>query len=885
MLKTTDAPVSRRHGVRFLRYSLIAVILFAWVFLLPVSARTTENAYGSVTVTAAFDTKNNSDVLVTMIPDAAFLGAKRGETVYLFALRPSEETSAAEESTPVATASVSEKTVFTVRDDGSGERLYMGYRAAVKEDGVFRMLNDPVYLSNPEVQAKNTAPRAENPGIKGFCVSQNMVDEAVSLGISHAVIPIPLDRYLSVDRSDADYFVSFGGVAVNFDKQKIRQLDAEVASLRSAGVQILFRFVLDGSAKGTQTGAGPLYAPAAADGASLYAVTVYDRASYLLLRGVFTYFAERYAADASQPQTDFIIGYQVNERDEWNSCGRLTDAEYAALYAKTFRIADAALRSVSANSRVYVPVSDLYVSAKPFLAAFAKEMDGNAWNVAAAPYASNPKTDAVWDDPGSVIGENGDPVYLTVENLSVLKAFLSGQDYLWHNALRSVIIDDYAVHGNAADDMSQQRQAASAAYAYYQAASADFIDAFIWHRRNDAAAEGCSYGLCASDGTPKAVYEIFRRMDTDLGEDMTKTLVRTIGEKRWNALIEGFSYKKVQTAVLAEETAVDPALAEKRYTGRTWFDFTENTLHGFIPFANTESAVRERVPAGAADGIRDAILRFTGYENAAGTPAGIICGTTSLLNGFDGAAAVGVTLKAHAPDGAGTASVTLRLGNRTGDAALFTAAADVPAEVWTTVVFPLQSFARQTDRAEFLILSVSGDRDGSYGADVNEFLLYDSRTAWVVTVFRVVFVLLILAVVFFLVMWIRKKLLRRKRRREAMEARRRYLEYRRREEAARNAGQGSVQKKTQMPAPPAAQKSMPRTAQQTPGRQMNGQQTHGQQMNGQHQPGQQISGQNRPAGQQTGTASGGRTAQRVPQMRTPTASGRIGQNRKDGDHR
>ena len=182
-------------------------------------------------------------------------------------------------------------------------------------------------------------------------------------------------------------------------------------------------------------------------------------------------------AVAGQMYKYFIIGYQVNEWVNWYNLGYSADHMDRQIkqYAGVFRLADLALRSHSADSRVYVPLSNLWATGRPFLTAFAAEMGSDtAWSVAVAPYASSALDDSIWDDPGA----KNDPysTYLTMNNIGILKEFLEETPYLYQNKRRAVIVDDFAVHGTSGDTASQERQAASFVYAYYQAVNAEFLD-------------------------------------------------------------------------------------------------------------------------------------------------------------------------------------------------------------------------------------------------------------------------------------------------------------------------------------------------------------------------------------------------------------------------
>ncbi len=769
--------VSRR--MRIYIGCFLAVLLFL-AGSMHISAKSEETAWGNVSVSARLDEKKIDEIVIELKPDAAFLTAKKGETAYLFALRPSDYQTELKMLSPTATTTVDKTITFRLKNDGTNDRLFLGYVIAIGEGADYRALHTPVMVQNADVLSKKETQDVKPLSIKGIVASQNLGDEILHLGVSHAVIPIILDHYISVGASDAAYAVSYDGVKVNFDKNKIEQLDAQVSSLTRAGVHLYFRFLLDGSARLANTAAAQLYAQDAAVDASLYGMTVQSKEAYLMLRGIFTYFSSRYAEDAD---IDYILGYQVNERDVWNQVGGMSDAAYAAEYAKVFQIADIALRSVNRNSRVYVPMSNLWAAGKPFLTAFAEEMDGGAWGVAIAPYASSPRTDAVWNDANAL--DSADTAYITAANLQVLKNFLSDEMYLYNGDVRSVIIDDFAVHGTSGDSASETRQAASLAYAYYQAVQSDFIDAFIYHRILDLSDEACSYGLLQTDGTEKAAYPLYRLIDTNKGEAAAKDLAAVIGKKKWSNIIQGFSYKKAQHITLIENTALDTESALKKYTKVPYLDFMENNTAGFVPFSHVEEVSYERITTPPA-GINDSVLQMTSYPMPHGEAASILRHLSKPTTALGDAYALAVTMRAAALTASGgPMQVQLRLsGTASGERALYVGTADITADGFVTVVFPIRDFSRAADSVDNIWLSVSGPADaeggqGGYTLQVNDIAVLQSKTAWIGRLFLWIFLAVLVIFLIFAVLVIRQQLRRKKRRRQQLEARRRALEHQR----------------------------------------------------------------------------------------------------------
>ena len=786
------------RGFRALLFAALLCVALGALSLMPTSAKEVNGAYGSFSVKANIDTKQHNRIVVTAAFGDTFLEDLGGRTLFLFGLRSNEYGDALAMHTPLATAKAERKTTFTLEDDGTGEKYYLAYVMAYQAGEDYRALHIPITIENPEILSEKKAEKRECGSIKGIVSSGAYLGEVTELGVSHAVIPIVLDEYLSLDKSDAAYAVSFGGVMTNFDKTKIGQLDAHISALRRAGVHVTLRFLLDGSTRATNAPSAWLYADKAPEDASLYALTAEDKDAFLLLRGIFTYFAQRYGADEA---LDFIIGYSVNEGAEWNCMGEAGEPDYALEYAKVFKIAQTALLSTNRNGRVYVPISNLWISAKPFLEQFAKEMDGSAWHVAIAPYASDPMDDSVWTD---TLAKNAETTtYITVHNLGVLKSFLENEELLLDGKRRRVIIDDFAVHADSGDETALERQAASLAYAYYSARNADFIDAFIYHRIADLDAEGTSLGLRAEDSTQKPAYRIYRSIDTSMGEKETKYLITIIGGKRWQNIISGFAPRDAVQVERFEATGERAEEALSDYERATYIEFLDGSLNGFLPYAHV-SVVSPLKQSVAGTDLPETVLSFTSAEMPIGETAYIARSISDLKLKKADALALTLTVNGGgritenkpqialpsttpATEGDGTpdaalsapasAAITVILrieGEKKGEKTVYEAHASVVSGDRTTVVFPIEDFARATKNAKTLWIGVTdasteaaeqGNRQAAYTVTLDKVEYLTRKSSWVLVAFGCLFGILLVLVAAFGVLVLRKRILREKKRR------------------------------------------------------------------------------------------------------------------------
>ena len=794
---------------RMIRYGMLVIFVILMMLFCSIgaAARVVETSFGNVELYAQINPKNTGEIHVWFQPDEAFLNEKQGETLYLFTLQPYEAAENLRSKSPTATKVIEKNTKFTVTSDSQGERLRAKYVLAFSEGADYRVIGE-AYVNNPDAIAENTVVRTEASSMKGLVVSGALAADAQSLGIGHAVIPIVADRYITSGGGDPQYTSATSGLATHFDPTMIARLDALVASLRQNNTRIIFRFLLDGSDRATTEPASVMYAEQAESGASSYGFTMETKEAYQTVNNLFTYFAKRYASDGDTP-IDFIVGYQVNEWVGWYQLGYSADQldRVVSEYAAVFRLADLALRSHSANSRVYLSLSNLWATARPFLGAFAKEMGADtAWSVAVAPYASNALDDSIWDDTGA----KDDPysTYLTMNNIGVLKEFLEQTPYLYQKNRRAVIVDDFAVHGTSGDEVSQERQAASFVYAYYAAAQADFLDAFIWHRVIDGAGEQCSLGLRQLDSAEKPVYTLFRLIDTQLGSKAAEPYAKIVGERKWSSIIKGFSKKAAETGLRYESSGTVAADETWKEDSAVLMDFTDRTLHGFLPSDYMASVEIQSVTGGTE--INSSVLSAVTHPMKAGQAASV----TADLTGTEipkSTEVLYLMLKAEAsadpipsddgasmivPQNPGTVTVRLELCSEDGVSIRYSGEAVLTVGTWNAAAFDIKNYAREAGDIGLMRLSLIGAEGAApftYTLSVNDIRYETGAGLIVLRVFLVILLLLLAAVLVFVLLVIRAQIIRRRRRRQRAAQRAAYLARQRQLQAQRMQAQTSVQ--------------------------------------------------------------------------------------------
>jgi len=716
---------------------LLVLCIAVSSFMIGVSASRTKTDGIDTRVTAAINEENTDEIKVVFIPDDDFLKEKKGQTLYLFCLQPYVSVDELRSLSPLATKVVDKKVTYTIPVDDAEDRYRARFVLALGSGADYQVVGE-AFVGNPEALDTSKKKRMPSPSIKGVVASSSLMSDVQQLGVSHVVIPIVIDDFITETAGDPSYSEVTSGTTTHFHKELIDVLDAQVQMLKNRGTQIYFRFLLDGGDREDPlTQAYLLYAETASEDAAFYGISMQTKKAYQIINNLFTFFADRYAADTKDAQVDFILGYHVNEWEKWCDLGYSSKSvkKQAEAYAAVFRVAKMALQSVSASSRVYVPNSNLYPSAKIFLEAFASEMGMEDWSVAIAPYASTPLHETVWSDNGAAASQSTS--YLTMKNIELLRDFLMQDAYLHNGQMRSVIIDDFAVHGVCGESASEENQAASIAYAYYRAEAVGFIDAMIYHRIIDNANEGCRLGLRGENGEEKRSYTLFAKIDTNMGSEIAKPYAQIIGQKKWSNIVDGYSKKAAEPLSFIEsqgEIIREDALLSHMESSVALYTFELGTLQGFRPAEHGVSAVLETEEVTGIDYINSRVLAIETASMPSTEYAGFAVNLGADKQITDRAERLYLSLNAGtvADDGVRKAerfSVKLVLGSKdlAKDRCIYEGVAEIEADTWTTVSFDIKDFARRADGASYLMVLVAGDDESEGNRGAYRILLNDIR--------------------------------------------------------------------------------------------------------------------------------------------------------------
>lgn len=564
-------------------YVFWTVILFIAVSLLFFTVSAEESPFNIESVTV---NKENNRISVSVSVDKEYAKENKGQTVHLFRLPPNNDPSNLTGLTPISSKEISDELDFT--ENFTKQFIYSSYVLATQNsDQTYKTLCDNVFISNPEEIADNTEAFPQSTTKKGL-VSTISAD-AQYLGVAHTTIDVEIEDYISPVRTDDTISHTFFGQTFYINAKKLSALDHKIKVYSDANINVYLNIILG---KSTSSELDFLYF-GKNDAASLFAINTKTVKSARHFAAFCEFLTSRYsAADGNYGFVPgYILGYEINAAGKWGYPSAATLEEYTENYANAYRILYNAVKSTYANGKVYVSVSNLFngdentndYGAREFLTAFSDNMKRGSdtdWALAVNPYASDPLMTEFWNDTGAT--DTDDTKYVTMKNLDVLCRFMESEDMLYRGKVRSIIISEFGIHGDATDTNGSERQAAAYAMAYAIADTNPYVDAFIYYRHTDHSAENGKFGLLDSHAeTKKSVYRIFRDADTAnaaKGLEMAKSYSSA---ELYNKYLK--DYSPVSKRITTEKIPMMRDEIPSNYSESVLFDLSAGSTCDFYP--------------------------------------------------------------------------------------------------------------------------------------------------------------------------------------------------------------------------------------------------------------------------------------------------------------
>lgn len=288
--------------------------------------------------------------------------------------------------------------------------------------------------------------------------------------------------------------------------------------------------------------------PGANDGGAhaYYGWNVTEEPNKEMIDAALHFLAETYGTESCHID-NWILGNEVNMPNAWNYTGTTDPATNVNLYATEYLMLYNAVKSVSLNSRVSISVDHSWnhndegrgIAAKQFIDMFASTVSGIQtnvdWCIAFHPYPAILTNPVIWNE-GYYTTQSQDTMFISCANLNVLTDYIKNTYGSNHRIYLSEL-GFTASYGEAI-------QAAGIAYSYYAAECNDMVDAIIFRAYQDTSVEAKQnlyFGLLDLNGNKRQSYEIFKYMDTVLGEAYTEGCRSTIGITDWSQIVPNYS--------------------------------------------------------------------------------------------------------------------------------------------------------------------------------------------------------------------------------------------------------------------------------------------------------------------------------------------------------
>jgi len=702
---------------------------------------------------------NGKKLKVRVAPESSLLNDYEKESLYLFGFAPGESPEdGLEDKTPLGKKRADDEVKFKLPlvDENGISMLYYGFAGAFynEDDETYVLATSIAYVQNPHEVAENNEDFPTAKSIKG--ISAEFDADSVALGVSHAVIDIPIERYILAGGSADAESHNFGRNTVFFDSEAVKALDGRMKYYKGKDITVYFRFTLNTSEEELPEGLKHLAYGGTLKGETSYAVNMSDGLTARSVAALADFLAERYTAEESEfgQVSAFIAGNGLNTPgDTAGGIGFDGYLDSARLFVRTLYTA---IASHYENGRVYVTVDHLWKTSGGgsadrdgygFLTEFSKkvkEAGDYPWGVAVETRATSADPDRIWYD------NSGSGDYLTPSNLTaVCDDFLDSAKHRFGEEERRLIISGFSVSTTSADD-TEKNQAASYAYAYYKAIDAESVDAFIYssHVDTDVSTSGIRVRTDAGlPGRAREIYSVMKLITTDADiDDKIEDVIPS--DSDWKSLYKKYSEEIVTETYLSGRGKVvngvtDESLDED-YKSSALYSFADGSANGFSIVGN-----------GSYMALTDGGLDIT-YANPSDAEIGYVY-IDGLSKSDFGDDSLLIKLN-HVSE---SCSVTLVLVQRNGDKAdviYESTSGSVQAGDTALVDFDISSFRDEVKKGEIeLRLSAVGDAGLPCSLTVEKILTGKEKTNTAIVVILIILAscaLVAIAVLF--VLWFKK---------------------------------------------------------------------------------------------------------------------------------
>ena len=512
---------------------------------------------GQLIKSCSISSSDNSTVTVT---SSGIKQASDDGKAYLFAVAPYQDTLSG--ASPLTSVSLQTSMTFKTKlnKNTSASVLQKKFYVAVKYKGVYRIVSNSYYITNPQMASTRltafpTPARKTKKGLKTTLRTAD-INQAKALNCSHVVLDFPLEVFLS----GSSYSYKYEGKTYNFSTS-VTGYKNLIKSYSSAGIVVtgvfylsnrtMTDYILPSAVSGARAGNGVIFALNT------------ENSNRKKLEALFACLADEWTKDGCMV-ANWIFGNETDQYITYNYSGNISYDQYHEAFADAFRMFNASIKSRWRYARTYISLDHnwgfpntaewttnyrtypgLYLTQD-----FNKDLKNQGaihWDMAMHPYPSPEQDCKIWVR-SSAVTNSGTSKQITPLNMSYFASYLKKT----YGSGIHIILPESGLSSKYGSVNQEDQQACAVAYSYYLTEFNSNIDMYGYHREMDKSGEtsgGWYMGLYHADGKdtytkPKKSADVFKYMDTKSYSSHVSSYMKKYLGTSWTSKIPGWNPSK-----------------------------------------------------------------------------------------------------------------------------------------------------------------------------------------------------------------------------------------------------------------------------------------------------------------------------------------------------
>ena len=588
---------------------------------------------------------NTTFLMIKLVIDNQDAQKYYGEALYIFKLKPHQDTADLSEEMRYINFIVQEDRFFEysikfltdLSNLNNGEIYSKFVIAARTGNNEYTPISEARYIDNINCLSnrKDTPPVSLTK--KGLAVQ--MTGEASLLGVEHTTVKIFMNEFMSFEENSNTEIYFYEGESFYFNINKISEYDRLIKNFTNDGIKVTAILLLGAErelreSRGSHIGdendeedgerdnlpsptspahyfihpnalENPLTDPNAPT--LFYGINTVTETGIKYFSALMSFIADRYIREDTGYGRiyNIILGDEIGRSARANNCGQLGLEQYIRDYLIALRICDIAARSRFGGSRVYIPLDNRFASRPSGESGYnnkaiidllyeLSEAEGNfPWNIAFHAYNYDRSISEIWRE-SEPTDDYSTPV-ITLKNINILCDYLNieKEASLPDGERKKVMLAEQGFSSGEAASTEEKMNAQAAAYVYAYIKIRDLPDitAFIYHRHVDSDSEPYSYGLWTrfadSVNEPrrkKKIYDVFKYMETNKEAEHIEFAKDIIGIESFNEISADYSNEREPPVNLLEVAVTS---VKSRLSNINISRFNRADLNGFIGTSNT----------------------------------------------------------------------------------------------------------------------------------------------------------------------------------------------------------------------------------------------------------------------------------------------------------